>query len=408
MTPFFCCGFECGAGPTTGVHATTTGTGGYANDLTISTSIVRSGLRAARLNPNNAIVRWGTFCPSGVRDCALRFYRRFDAHPTSDVVVGGFADLSSNVSYGLTYNSADGKYYAGKTTGSSGLSIVTGSTGITIPTGSVFRLIEIRVNTTSNPAVIDVSVDGQRLGTATFAIAASDLQRVFGGSTHTAAFDFYDDDVVATTVGADHPIGDGYVLAFVTTSDGTHNVAGTGDFQRGNTAVDILNATTTAYQLIDDVPIPTGTVNEADNWRAVAPPNSTDYVESIFGPVSGTAPNTAPRAVEVAIAHHQISTQSGNIRVALNDNGTVNDVMNLTGAGVVTYRYISKHYATAPTGGAWTVQSGAGNFNNIRNRFYSSDAAPDQCLDAIMIEAEFPGSEIFRPLWRRKPFTVRI
>lgn len=209
-----------------------------------------------------------------------------------------------------------------------------------------------------------------------------------GVPTYTA---FYDDLALSYTL-ADHPYGDGFINAFVPTSDGTHVITGTGDFQRGNTGTDILNATTTAWQLIDDVPLPSGAVTEADCWRAVAPVNGTDYPEAIFGPASGVpTPILPPRAVEVILAYHQIATGAGSMDVGLNDNGTVDLALSLSGAaGVVTYRYARKHYALAPTGGAWTLKSGAGNFSNLRVRFRSADANPDQCLDAIMIEAEFP------------------
>jgi hypothetical protein len=204
--------------------------------------------------------------------------------------------------------------------------------------------------------------------------------------------DVYYDDVLVSHTGADYPLGPGAVGTFVPTSDGTHNVAGAADFRRTLTATDILNSTTDAYQLIDDVPLESG--SSVDWINMVAPPNATDYVECIFGAAPWTqVPIRAPRAVEIVAGIHQAGTGTGNMEIRINDNGTMDTFYTATTvAGSTSVAYKRKHYATAPTGGAWTVVSGNGNFNNLRMRFGSPaavDANPDQYLDCIMIEAEF-------------------
>ena len=356
------------------------------------TSIVRTGARAANLTAAATVRNWRspTFA-AAQRNTALRFFRQFVSHHTvADKCVGGLFNAAGK-EYGLCWDLSETKYFVGHCDGNGG-NLVTAGSGITIPAndGRWYR-IDVRLNSSANPVLVDVAVDGVALGQASHAIAAFDQAYAFGGSQVSATFTFHDDDVEVDGDGANaYPIGPGQVFGFVPTADGTHSIIGTADFQRGNTAVDILNATTTAWQLVDDQPLPTGAVAEADCIRAIAPPNATDYVECVFGPATGSpTPVIAPRAVEVVLARHEIATGTCNTRTALNDNGTVNDVLNATAAGVVTYRFARKHYATAPTGGAWTVVSGAGNFNNIRSRFFSSDATPDVCLDAIMIEAAF-------------------
>jgi hypothetical protein len=317
----------------------------------------------------------------------MRGYIRFATLPNVNCWISRFGSPE----VGLAFRVSDSSLYCASGSNTDSLSF--GATGYPITTGQWYRVDENYKGTatTTFDAMINDTPLGQVSGFTAIASSAGFVIIYNGAATITA--DMFVDDMVISQTAADYPIGHGYGHPFVYTADGTHNIAGTGDFQRGNTGTDILNATTTAWQLCDDVPLPSGTVDEADNQRAVAPPNATDYVECIFGPASGipTPNRRPPQAVDVVLAHHQISNVTGSMRVALNDNGTVNDVLTITTlAGVVTYRYARKQYALAPTGGAWTLATGAGNFLNLRGRFFSADAAPDQCLDAIMIEADFP------------------
>jgi hypothetical protein len=285
---------------------------------------------------------------------------------------------------GVWFQASDSKLYTGSDTA------VTGATGVTVTTG-VWYKIDYQLNSTADPWVLDAAVDTVALGQSTFAVAASAgaaTVRVGRNTSGGTASNVWFDDFQWSVTAADYPLSAGNIRGFVPTADGTHNVAGAADFERGNTGTDIIVGTTTAWQLVDDRPLPTGTVDEADCIRAVAPPNATDYVECAWG---DTGETVAPLTVEAVIAYHQIATQNGDMKVALNDNGTLSNIVNYAvRAGVVTYRYDRVHFLLPPTGGAWTAAtSGAGAFNNLKFRFYSADAAPDQCLDGIMLEAEF-------------------
>jgi hypothetical protein len=316
----------------------------------------------------------------------IRAYVFFSSLPSVDCPIVTIKTATA-LFCGIHFQVSDSSLYAG----ASIVGVVAlGATGVVISTGT-YILLDISVDTSGIATIVDAKVNNTAVGQFTVVLSSQpSTQLFFGGDVITYTADMYVDDVIVTNTLADYPIGAGYVNHFVPTSDGTHNIAGSNDFERGNTGTDIINSTTTAFQLIDDVPLPSGAVNEADDQLALAPPNATDYVECIFGPAPGiNTPTVAPRAVEVILAYHQIGTQNGSMKVNLNDNGTVNTVFETVGAaGVTTYRYARKHYALALLGGAWTL-SGNGNFNNLRDRFYSADAAPDQCLDAIMIEAEF-------------------
>lgn len=376
MTPVFCCGFECGG------NSTHIGLGATAS---IDTTTFNNGARSLRLHPSSQTT--GT-ASSGInlsgKVAVVRVYMKPASNPTASTHM-----ISTNlggVIAGLRFNSADSKWYAafGTTLSSSGLTLTNAQ-----------HLVDFKIDVTNNPWTLDISIDGTAIPQLTNAVAGSNLVNSldFGSSTSNS-YDIYFDDFVISLTGTDYPIGAGFVNHFVPTSDGTHNVAGAGDFKHGTAGTDITNSTTDAWTLVDDVPLPSGTPSTTDLIGLIAPPNATDYVEVVMGPASGiSTPTVAPRAVEAIIAIHQAGTGTGNMEVRLNDNGTNNAIYSATTvAGTTGFTYKRKHYATAPTGGAWTVTSGNGDFNNLKVRFGSPasvDANPDQYLDAVMIEAEF-------------------
>lgn len=379
ITPVLACGFEEGV---FGPHWTA----GALTPTFITTSPL-SGLRSLRCNPSSQSNCNATSVQSfGAGLIIARFRVRFDVLP--DVSVQIF-HLAGNTGTGVRFHVSG--VILTTCNGFSG-----GGPGVPVVTGVVYAF-DVKIDRRANPWTVDVQVNGVPCAQSTSADAAdtSAQQLVIGmqAGIPSVTSDVIFDDILISTTEADYPIGPGFIHPFVPTADGTHNIAGAADFQRGNSGTDILNATTTAFQLIDDIPMPSGTVDEADNIRAVAPPNATDYPECVFGPAAGIpTPTVAPRGVEVVLAHHQIATQVGQSIVELNDNGTIDTIFDTgASAGVVTYRYARKHYAAGPAG-AWVIGGGGnGDFTDLRVRFRAPDAAPDQCLDAVMVEAAFDG-----------------
>jgi hypothetical protein len=289
----------------------------------------------------------------------------------------------STTNVGLLFRQSDGKIYPGKFV--AGPTYFFGSEGYSVSTGVWYR-IDMKVVTSANPWTVDVQVNGTSLAQYTSASAVANDNNIAWGESLTSTATWYIDDVIVSSNIADYPIGGGYVNHFVPVSDGSHNVASSNDFERGTTGVDIDNTTTTAYNLVDDVPLPSGAPTD-DSIGIIAPPNSTDYVECVFGPASGiSTPTTAPRAVQAVIARHEAGTGTCVGSHKLNDGGTVSSILDISGAGATSFNYATKQFATAPSGGAWTLAK----FNALRLRTgYSSDANPDLFLDACMIEAEF-------------------
>jgi hypothetical protein len=382
MASLFCCGFECGQLGAIGQHWNLA-----AGSVAISTSTVRTGARSLRINPS-AAASHATIVTSSTTVSVFRVYIRFATLPGANSFVCG------NAFGNIVFKSSDATFvaHANFTTQGTGAAV-------TITTGVWYRL-DVRIVYSSPNIVIDFQVDGVAAPQFTNnpgSAQSSTINRL--GTTSAATYDAFYDDYICSTTSGDYPFGAGKVEHFVPTSDGTHNVAGANDFERSNTGTDIINSTTTAYQLIDDVPLKSGTPTEYINL--IAPPNATDYVECIFGPAPGiSVPSIAPRGVDVICAHAAATTGANNIRVALNDNGTVDDVANGSyHAASAAIIYHSKHYSDPPSAAtSWTIVAGNGNFNNIRMRCYTNDAAPDPWLASIMIEAEFPEGPLLKEL----------
>lgn len=378
MIPILCCGWECGLIAATGANVGQHWTQSGATIPTISTSTVRSGARSMRCQATASTSGANRVYASNAI-YVVRVYVRFATLPSADCSI-----VFGNAFGGIRFKQSDSKLYVHDVT--TGF----GATGVSVTTG-VWYLIDFLAN--GSAGQFTGKVDGADLGTvATFFTAGTACPLGFNGDTCTADM-FFDDFVVSHTL-ADYPIGAGYVNHFVPTADGTHNIAGINDFERTLTGTDILNATTDAFDLVNDVPL-LATMTEWINM--VAPPNATDYVECIFGPAPGiSAPTVAPRAVEVICGINQAGTGAGNMEIRLNDNGTEDVIYTATGVAGVTVatgqQFKRKHYAAGPAG-PWTIGGGGnGDFTDLRIRFGSPaelDVNPDQYFGSAMIEAEF-------------------
>jgi len=375
-TPTFCCGFECGlffAGGT-GHHQTGSGT------PTFNTSIKRSGSRALRCNATGAAVtaRAVVFLANELGQVG-RFYVYFDgALPNGDCSIHCVGNVSSPSGPNVRFQASDSKLYAAVDT-------TLGASGVTVTTGQWYRIDFNYLISLAGNDLSDVNVDGISCGQATALGTGSGTQTQTIGVIGAVTADIYFDDTITSITADDYPIGAGYVNHFIPTADGTHNIAGANDFEITLTGTDITNATTNAYQLVDDIPLENST--GIDFINLIAPPNATDYVEVSLSTAPGiVTPTAAPRAAEFLIAYRAAATQGNNLRVAYRDNngGTQDDALNVS-VGSTSMLYTRKQYASIPGGGAWTVTA----FNNSRARCYTGDAAPDPYVHGYMIEAEW-------------------
>lgn len=388
-TPVFSCGFECGV----------TGHVNLSGSSSFDTGTVRSGFRSLRLNPS------GTTATAQRNDISaatsswvVRFYVRFATMPTTNGPMFGLYNGGA---------SHMGIYFTANTSTDAFVRLQTNNTPAgtnTAVTVNKWYLMEFKSDYNSGASQkriegyiqnVTDNLPQVSLGSLAQSLAETLSTGLLMGLDAINTADLFFDDVVASNTISDYPLGPGKIEPYVPTSDGAHNVAGAADFRVGTAGADITNATTTAWQLIDDVPMQSGAPGTTDFINLLSPPNATDYVECVFGPASGiTATKIVPRAVEVIAGYAQAGTGAGNMEIRINDNGTNNVMYTATAvAGVTTIAYARKQYAAGPAG-PWVLGGGGnGDFTDLRVRFGSPaavDANPDQYLTSMMIEAEFP------------------
>ena len=360
-TPVFVCGAECGVVAAASHWITSTGTTSF------STTTVRTGARSLRVNPTAGTGEFDTLALASSADWVVRAYVYFATLPSATT---SFISRVGTV-IGVWFNASDSKVYVGSDAST------LGATGVSVTTGQWYR-IDFKYTATT----LDAQVDGAAVGQLTGTYSA--FTQLAIGRSATVTKDLFFDDIIISQTAVDYPLGAGFVKSYIPNADGTHNVAGANDFERTLTGTDITNATTDAYTLIDERPLPTTAV---DFINGVAPPNATDYVEWQY---EDSTESSAPRGVEAVIVHHDASgAGTNNFTVTLRESagGTSGNIWSGTTNVGATITYKRAHFATVPgTADAWTTTK----FNALRSRFLVSDASPDPYIDAAMLEAEFP------------------
>ena len=376
LTPVWCCGFECGFNGAAAPHIST-----FLGTASISTATVRTGTYSLRTNPTAAQSSAGNNGGEVTGTVGVaRSYINVSTAPSVSMGVIGFTTASSFLC-GLGYNTADSKWYP---CSDDGTTFTKGASGVTLSAG--WHLVDVKVVVTSNPWTIDVQVDGSALTQLTIASAATTVnQWRWGHDNRVASYDIYHDDTLFSLTAADYPIGAGKVRGHSPTRDGTHTFTGT-NAQIGAAGANITVTSTNTYTFIDDIPISSGGTSDFLTQLTSSP---TQYVEHGYASMAtGTA---GPRAVEILMRHHKVSTAGAGFRWKLNDNGTTALLLNYlsSAAGSSGPTYQRKQYATMVGGASWTLAR----FNGILTRWgYSTDANPDVSLDAALIEAEWDAS----------------
>lgn len=386
------CGFECGVNNNTAHVALGTG-------ASFNTSIFRSGGtfgRSVRVNLSSQ--NSYTFFPTIAGNTKVaRIYIYFATLPSADTLICRTQDAGLGIFYGVGFHQSTGQIRTARS--NSGV-ITFGASGPAVVTGQWYKL-DVRVVANGSTIVTDVQVAIP--GEAATPAAQLSHSNSFGlldslgfGSTANVTADMYFDDAKIADASADYPLNEGSSVPFIPTSDGSHNIAGANQFERGTTGVDITNSTTTAYQLVDELPMDDSVPVTDDYIAAIAPASGSDYVEVKFGPAPGVSiPTDPPEGVELIVGYHrQATSESSNIRLALVDNSTVDDVVNTTTISGTEINFGTKQYQDPPSpASVWALSGGDGNFLNLRVRFYSSDATPDVYFDGALIEADFPVTE---------------
>ena len=291
-TPVFVCGAECGVVAAASHWITSTGTTSF------STTTVRTGARSLRVNPTAGTGEFDTLALASSADWVVRAYVYFATLPSATT---SFISRVGTV-IGVWFNASDSKVYVGSDAST------LGATGVSVTTGQWYR-IDFKYTATT----LDAQVDGAAVGQLTGTYSA--FTQLAIGRSATVTKDLFFDDIIISQTAVDYPLGAGFVKSYIPNADGTHNVAGANDFERTLTGTDITNATTDAYTLIDERPLPTTAV---DFINGVAPPNATDYVEWQY---EDSTESSAPRGVEAVIVHHDASgAGTNNFTVTLRES----------------------------------------------------------------------------------------
>ncbi len=156
ITPVFTCGWECGTlvtGSTNGEHWIVTTS---LTTATISTSTVRSGARALRINTTAAGCTTRTPVLTSSTRWIGRVYIRFAALPSADNDLVSTAAANGPV---VRFKQSDSKIYAGVTT-------TLGASGVAVTTGVWYRIdFDFNISAGGND-VCDVQVGGTACGQA--------------------------------------------------------------------------------------------------------------------------------------------------------------------------------------------------------------------------------------------------
>ena len=392
-TPVFACGVECGIIGVLSTHLRST----QSSSASIVTSPVKTGKYALRLNPAAARAEQRLQFPMANEDIVMRVAVYFTSLPTADALLIDLSATSgaADAALGLIYHQSSGTIRTHiYTTGSS----ATAASGYSVTTGKWYQVdLRMRGGTAATwtvDAIVDeTAITGVSLSAAT---PNAGVGLYVGDDRASSATDTYDavfDDILVSQTYADYPLGSHHILGYVPVADGVHNVAGAADFEDSDLAADILNTTTTAYLLVDDVPLKA--TSPTQYIELLAPPNATDYVEVRIGSPSGVpTPTRPPVFVDCVALVAQAGTGPGNMELRLKDpsSATNQTIYTATGvAGVVAGKYVRAGFTLNGAGTAWTVEQA----RDLRVRFGSPaavDANPDQYFASFMAEMAFSGS----------------
>lgn len=392
-----CCTGACGLN----VHAIASG------DVTIDTVTVRpNGTHSIRLESlgDSTVASWqpNNLDTSGLLNdgYAVRLYINFEDLPSaSSLFLWAINNpFISPTKIGIAYHQPSGTF---RLASLDGIILTFASSGSGVISSGQWYQIDIRWYVESGSIHCEAEVEEAAI--ASHSVSPSNLQLVqprvtSDDSVLTASTIFRIADFILSTAKDDYPIGPGHIRRYVPFTDGNHRIDSTGDFKVGTTGTDIADSDTTSNDLVDDSPMPEsgGTVAGDDFIRQAAAVggSGTQYVEHNFGSPDSYVPAVAPRLVQYLNTRHADGALgSGNGSCRLVDNTTEEIMSDFTDVGSsyqTTYEALPVNIATE---GPWRITGTDGNFLLLKHRFgHSTGSGSDIALDAVMIEAEFPGS----------------
>lgn len=390
VTPLLICGAECGiaaagTAPPAGTIRHWSNVFGTAPTVVTSGPSPMRSTRCYRFNTANATSGLTHTYASAIASPATTV-ARFYAYFTTFSAGNNHSLWSTGNGLGAYFDVGTSSVFAG------GGAVTLGATGVAITTGQWYR-IDVKC-VAGATRTVDVQVDGVACGQFTSSGALSETTCSLGtGSLVTA--DWYADDYIVSSTGADYPIGAGKVVGLYPNADGGHNFNLAGDFiyeaAGGNVAT---SATDTWTHLQNPLSTTIG------NFMNAAAPATSEYLCWTLDNLPADV-LTINGVAAVGTFHAASTTACAHDLLFVDDSATsgttvVNELALLGswGAGVfgtgvdlseTTIVVPYKVGATGASTGAWTIT----NVNDLAAIFGGTDVNPDAYCDGVCLEVDY-------------------
>jgi hypothetical protein len=344
---------------------------------TIVTSPVRTGARALQVSPAGAVVRRRYAHSTTI--VSMAFYVRFAALPTADVTLAEF-NHPTNPSRVKFMGAGSDKF---------NINVVSGTNADAAQTVAVdtwYRIVA-EFDTSTGTATARMRVDNGTEVSASLALASAAQTGVQLGTSAAETFTaFYDDWLISVTDGDYEEMSSWtshQVESLIPTSDGTHNITTSGDFD-SFTGTAFSNATTTGHTFIGHRPLQLA--NTANQVIRQELGTTANYMEMLLGNLADNTKLVA--GVKAHAAHVEAATSGaslGEARLLLSDNtevlttGSLSVINSTEDPGAtVTYR----HRMTIAPAGGWDGTK----VDGLKARVGFADNAPDVNFIDFMVE----------------------
>jgi len=304
-------------------------------------------------------------------NCSGRFYFLFSQLPTADAHIAGVKTVAGSYFF-FGYNNTTGKIAAR-------IGTAPWADGPSISLNTWYR-IDYRAIINTTPRTLDWSLNGVVQTSVSGGTASTIDGSRIGTQLASETYKVYYNSVIVSSNPDDYPIGDGVVVAISPNADGTHN-AGTNIIEDGSNN-DI--GAVTAWNLLDDVPLPTGITTDRVQQTADGVGN---YFEVGFADIQGKARINGCIGI---LDYSSASTLSNaGATIAINSDNVPTVIFGAPSGTANMSENPDSFYKSAiitPPVGGWTPVS----INSLTMRGgYSGDANPDPYWNALMIEVDY-------------------
>lgn len=349
----------------------------FSGSPTIVTSPVRSGARALKIAAAAAACRVGYNPPASTRQCTQSvaiYFQTSDGLPAANCVLALFVNANGNGQ--LRYHQSTGK-----------LALAHNNAGNT-DFGPVIALdtwywIDLSYDSSTGTVSITGRVDFGTEVQVTRSQTAADCTSIGLGTVGSDTFTAYYDDWIQSVTIADYPLRAHHIEALIPSSDGTHNIATSGDFD-SFTTTQFSNSTTNGNTFLGHRPLQVA--NTADQVIRQELGGTSDYME--FGLENLATGDGVPVAARVYAAHVESATSGASLaeaRLLLSSNTEVLTEGSLsaidTSEDPGTTLALRKRMTIDPSGG-WDRTK----VDGLKARVGFGDGVPDVNFIDFMVE----------------------